>query len=78
MPIMFSMDLPIACSLTEAELRQRRQTILDAFRNMRVSVAELPDGYAYTFPATSETLLQVAACKHGAGMLPIPELQDRG
>lgn len=54
------MDLPIACTLTEAGLRQRRQTIIDVFRTMRVTVTELPDGYAYSFAATPETLLQVA------------------
>ena len=52
-------DLPIACTLTDAELRKRRQTIIDTFRNMRVNVTELPDGYAYSF-ATSEALLQIA------------------
>jgi hypothetical protein len=54
------MDLPIACTLTGAQLRQRRKTIMGAFRKRRVSVAELPDGYACTFPATSEALLQIA------------------
>jgi hypothetical protein len=54
------MDLPIACTLPEAELRQRRQTIMDVFRTMKVTVTELPDGYAYSFAATSEALLQVA------------------
>jgi hypothetical protein len=60
MPDNFNMDLPIACTLTEAELRQRRQTVKDAFRNMRVNVTELQDGYAYSFGATSEALLQIA------------------
>jgi hypothetical protein len=54
------MDLPIACTLTEAELRQRRQTIMDTFRTRHVTVTELADGYAYTFAATSEALLQIA------------------
>jgi hypothetical protein len=53
-------DLPIACTLTAAELRQRRQTIFDTFRNMRVTVTELPDGYSYCFVATSEALMQIA------------------
>ena len=29
------------------------------FATMQVTVSELPDGYAYTFPTTSESLLQV-------------------
>ena len=52
--------LPIACSLTEAELRERRQTIVKGFSKMEVRVTELPDGYAYSLPATSEVLTQVA------------------
>jgi hypothetical protein len=54
------MDLPIACTLSEAELRQRRRDILESFRRLQVSVKELPDGYAYSFAATREALLQVA------------------
>src|SRR5256885_633053 len=57
---MNSMDLPIACSLTEEELRQRRQVIIDSFRAAAVSITELPDGYAYAFAPTSEGLMQVA------------------
>ena len=54
------MDLPIACTLTEVELRERRQAIMDTFHKMKVSISELPDGYAYSFAATSDALLQVA------------------
>lgn len=53
------MDVPIACTLSEAQLKQRRQAIVDAFRNMKVTVSELPDGYAFIFPASSETLHQI-------------------
>jgi hypothetical protein len=53
------MDIPIACTLTEAQLRERRQAIMDAFARMRVIAEELPDGYAYAFPATSDALLQI-------------------
>jgi hypothetical protein len=54
------MDLPIACTLNEAELHQRRQAIMDVFRSMQVSVSELPDGYAFTCSATSEALQRIA------------------
>jgi hypothetical protein len=54
------MDLPIACTLTEAELRERRQVIMDAFRNTQVIASELPDGYVFTFPASSEALQRSA------------------
>jgi hypothetical protein len=53
------MDLPIACTLTEAELRQRRHDIMDAFRRMDVTATELPDGYAFTLIATSDRLKQI-------------------
>jgi hypothetical protein len=50
------MDLPIACTLTEAELRDRRRTVLDSIRNEAVEVTSLSDGYAYHFKAASQTL----------------------
>ncbi|HEY6045732.1 MAG TPA: hypothetical protein VIU65_03960 [Pyrinomonadaceae bacterium] len=53
--------LPIACSLTSAELQERRQTILKQLRNAVVEVRELKDGYAYSFPAGGERLSELAA-----------------
>jgi hypothetical protein len=53
------MDLPIACSLTEAGLRERRQSIVDMFRIMQVIITESPEGYSFAFPAGSEALMQV-------------------
>src|ERR1051326_2897965 len=49
-----------ACTLTEDELRQRRQAIVDTFREMKVSSSDLPDGYGYSFAATSDAFLQIA------------------
>ena len=54
------MDLPIACTLNELQLRERRQVIMDAFANVHVGVTELEDGYAFTFPASSAMLQQIA------------------
>src|SRR5215475_5761543 len=55
------MDLPIACSLRETELRKRRQTIMDnSFQTMHVAVSELSDGYSFTFQASSEALQRIA------------------
>jgi hypothetical protein len=54
------MDLPIACTLNEAELRDRREAIMDAFRSIKVTATELPDGYSFTFPASSESLQRIA------------------
>jgi hypothetical protein len=54
------MDQPVACTLTEAELRERRRTILDSIRRAVLDVSPLPDGYAYRFEPTSEILSQLA------------------
>lgn len=53
------MDLPIACTLSEADLHQRQQAISHMFRDIQVTVRELPDGYAFIFPAASERLQQI-------------------
>ena len=50
------MELPIACNLTEAEMRERRQTMLDFVRAAALNVTSLPLGYAYRFEPTSEVL----------------------
>ena len=50
------MEPPIACTLTETEVRERRRTILAAFRGAALDVTTLPLGYAYRFEATSEAL----------------------
>jgi hypothetical protein len=54
------MDFPIVCTLNEAELRDRREAILDVFRSLKVTATELPDGYSFTFPASSESLQRIA------------------
>jgi len=53
-------DIPIACTLNESELRERRQAITGAFRGMKVTISELSDGYAFIFPASSEALKRIA------------------
>jgi hypothetical protein len=47
-------DLPIACSLTSAELQERRETILKKLRGAVVDFRELDDGYTYSFPSGGE------------------------
>ena len=54
------MDLPVACTLTVAELRARRRTILDSVRRAVLDITPLLDGYAYRFEPTSEILSQLA------------------
>ncbi len=53
-------DLPIACSLTSAELQERRRTVLEKVRRAVVEVRELEDGYAYSFPSEGEWLRELA------------------
>jgi len=53
------MEVPIACTLSKAELRERRNTILDSVRRAAIDVASLPLGYAYRFEPTSEVLAQL-------------------
>jgi hypothetical protein len=54
------MDLPVACTLADAELRERRATILDSVRHAVVDITSLPDGYLYRFDSTSEILSHLA------------------
>jgi hypothetical protein len=54
------MALPVACTLTDSELRERRSGIFDAVRRAVLDISPLPDGYAYRFEPTSETLSQLA------------------
>ena len=54
------MEPPIACTLTEAEMRERRDTILDSVRKTALSVTPLSLGYTYRFRPGTETLAQLA------------------
>jgi hypothetical protein len=54
------MESPIACTLTEAEIRERRQTMLDFVRGAALNVTSLPLGYAYHFKPTSDVLAHLS------------------
>jgi hypothetical protein len=54
------MQQPMTCTLTEAELRERRSAILDGIRHSVGDVAALPDGFVYTFPTAPDTLTRLA------------------
>jgi hypothetical protein len=65
--IVSTMDLPIICTLSEAELRQRRDNILRDVRLATVKTTELPRGYAYEFvngPEILATLARLIAAEH--------------
>ena len=54
-------SLPIACSLTSAELQERRSTLLQKVRSAVLEVKELDDGYAYSFPSESNWLRELTS-----------------
>jgi hypothetical protein len=54
-----SIDLPIACTLTDAEMRERRTTVLDAFRKAVLETTPVPLGYAFRLEPKSEVLTQL-------------------
>lgn len=45
-----SLELPVACSLSEGDLRRRGEDIADLFVHA-VAATEYPDGYGFAFPA---------------------------
>jgi hypothetical protein len=51
-------DLPIACTLTEEQLRERRREVLEPFRADTYQRIELANGYAYELPP--EKFLDIA------------------
>ena len=52
--------LPIACSLTSAELREREATLLAQFRAAIIKTEELQNGYAFHIPGDADSFRQVA------------------
>jgi len=53
-------DLPIACCLTSAELREREATLLAQFKSAVIETEELPDGYAFRVPGNGESITIIA------------------
>lgn len=54
------MDLPIVCTLSDAELRERRRTVLDAARAEAVETVPLPNGYSFKFAPKPDILMKLA------------------
>jgi hypothetical protein len=53
-------DLPVACSLSSAELRQREATLLAQFRSAVTAIEELPDGLAFRLPGDGKSIAVAA------------------
>ena len=49
-------NVPIACSLTTTELRDREATLLAQFKSAVVETEELQDGYAFRLPNDGESI----------------------
>jgi len=54
-------SLPIACNLTNAELQERRRTVLETLRSAVLAVQELADGFAYSFMSEGDRFKELAA-----------------
>jgi hypothetical protein len=46
------MDQPIACTLSDAELQERRKTVLSDVVGKIIQMRDLESGFAYQFPST--------------------------
>jgi hypothetical protein len=55
------MSLPIACSLTNSELQERRREVLQKVRIAVIELKELEAGYAYCFPSDEKWVTELAA-----------------
>jgi hypothetical protein len=53
-------DNPVACCLSDAELRKREATLLAQFKSALTATEELPDGYAFRIPGEKRWLALVA------------------
>jgi hypothetical protein len=53
-------DMPVACCLTSAELREREATLLAQFRSAVIGTEELRDGYAFRVPGDGKWIGLIA------------------
>jgi len=53
-------DMPIACCLTSAELRERAATLFAQFRSAVIGTEELRDGYAFRLPGDGKWIATIA------------------
>ena len=65
------MDLPIACTLTEAQLQDRRQVIMADHNGIAGWLCLHLSSHGRSSGAGG------TACVYGAAVLPIPDFQDR-
>jgi hypothetical protein len=64
--------IPILCSLTTGELRDREATLLAQFRSVVVETEELQEGYAFRLSGDGKLIGLISRIDRGrAGMLPL-------
>ncbi len=54
-------NLPIACSLTDTQLQQRRREVLLKAKTSITGVQELEQGFSYQFSRSPERIAQLAS-----------------
>jgi hypothetical protein len=52
--------VPVACTLSDAELCEREVRILARFKSAVIATEELPDGYAFRMPGDDKWIAAVA------------------
>lgn len=57
---MLKVELRVACSLTDHELQERRNIVLQKIGGSVLEVKELESGYAYRFPSDEGSLMEIA------------------
>jgi hypothetical protein len=55
-----SMSLPVACSLMDSELQERRRNVLRKVRSAVSEVKEIEDGFTYRFPSDGGWIRELA------------------
>ena len=53
-------EIPVACCLSTAELREREATLLAHFGSAVIGTDELPDGYAFRLPGDGKWIAVAA------------------
>jgi hypothetical protein len=53
-------EIPVACCLTDKELRSRAATLLAPFKSALIATEELPDGYLFRIPRDKKWLVVAA------------------
>jgi len=69
-------DMPIACCLTSAELRERAATLVAQFSSAVIGTEELRDGYAFRVPGDGKWIAMIVKNDCGRrGVLPLLDFE---